>query len=91
MDGVQLSQGTKRREFTFYHSVPRSSWYIINRSRNDERMRLPRSHPVVLNPGLLDWKSSALTTTIIGKTYVKCKCRHFINIKQTLRYKVAIE
>ena len=30
MDGVQLSQGykaTKRKQFTFYHSVPRSFWY----------------------------------------------------------------
>ena len=25
---------------------------------------------VVLNPGLLDWESSALTTTIIGKIYI---------------------
>ena len=33
MDGIQLSQGyraTMRRQFTFYHSVPRSSWYSID-------------------------------------------------------------
>ena len=30
MDGVQLSQGykaTSRRQSTFYHSVPKTSWY----------------------------------------------------------------
>ena len=33
MDGVQLSQGykvTMRKQFTFYHSVPRSFWYSID-------------------------------------------------------------
>ena len=33
MDGVQLSQGyraTRRRQFTFYHSVPSSSQYSID-------------------------------------------------------------
>ena len=52
---------------------------------------LPRSHQAVLILGLLDWETSTLTTTIIGKRYVKCKCQVFINIKQTLHYKVAIE
>ena len=94
MDVVQLSQGyraTKRRQFTFYNSLPRSFWYSFNRSRKDERMSLPWSHPAVLNPGLLDWESSALIATIINKTYVICKCPVFIHIKQTLYYKVAIE
>ena len=53
-------------------------------------MGLPLSHPAVLNPGLLDWESSALITTIIGKTYVICKCPFFTHIKQTLHYKVAM-
>ena len=47
-------------------------------------MILPWSHPVVLNPVLLDWESSFLTTTVIGTMYVKSKCLLFINIKQTL-------
>ena len=34
---------------------------------------------------------NTLTTMIIGKTYVKCKCPVFINIKQTLHYRIAIE
>ena len=41
MDGVQLFQGylaAKRRQFTFYNSVTRSSWYSFNRPRKDERM-----------------------------------------------------
>ena len=40
----------------------------------------PWSHPAVLNPGLLDWETSTLTTTIIGTKYVKCKCPVFIDI-----------
>ena len=51
---------------------------------------LPCNHPLVLNLGLLDWETSILTTTIIWKKYVKCKCPVFIHIKQTLHYKVAI-
>ena len=53
---------TLRRHFTFYHSVPRNSWYSFYRPQKDERLSQPWSHPVVLNTGLLDWKSSALTT-----------------------------
>ena len=94
MDVVQLSEdytAPKRRQFTFYHSVSRSSWYSFNRSRKDERMSLPWSHLAVLNTGLLDWESSALITTIIGKTYDKCKYPVFLHIKQILYYKVSIE
>ena len=36
------------------------------------RMSLPWSHPTSLNPRHLYWESSALTTAIIGKMYVKC-------------------
>ena len=83
MDVVQLSKGyraTKRRQFTFYHSVPRSSWYSFNRSRKDERMSLSWSYPVVFNPRLLDWKSIALITTIIGK-YVQ-----YVNVNVQFLY-----
>ena len=41
--------------------------------------------------GTTYWESSVLTTRIIGKTYSKCKCPAFTNIKQTSHYKVAIE
>ena len=36
-------------------------------------------------PGTLQWESSFLMTKIIGKTYLKCKCPVFANIKQTLQ------
>ena len=52
---------TSGRQFTFYHSVPRNSWYSFYRPRKYERLSRPWSHPVVLNTGLLDWESSALT------------------------------
>ena len=54
---------TSRRQFTFYHSVPRNPWYSFYRPRKDERLSRPWSHPVVLNTGPLDWESSAITTT----------------------------
>ena len=47
MDEVQLPQGytaTLRRQFTFYHSVPRNSWYSFYRPRKDERLSRPWSH-----------------------------------------------
>ena len=53
---------TSRRQFTFYHSVLRNSWYSFYRPEKDERLSQPWSHPVVLNTGPLDWESSALTT-----------------------------
>ena len=53
-------------------------------------MILPCSYPVALNR-LLDWESSALITTIIGKTYVKHKCPVLVKIEQTLHYKIATE
>ena len=56
---------TLRRQFTFYHSVPRNSWYSFYQPRKDERLSWPWSHPVVLNMGLLDWESSALTTRLL--------------------------
>ena len=65
VDGVQLSQGykaTTRRQFTFYHWLPRNSWYSYDRPRKDERLSQTWSHPVGLNTGPLDWKSSAITT-----------------------------
>ena len=64
MDGVQLSQSYRaitRRQVTFYHLVPRSFWYSFNRPQKGETLIWPQSHPVVLNPGPLDWESSTLT------------------------------
>ena len=64
MDGAQLSQGyraTTRRQFTFYHLVPRGSCYSFNWPQKDERLSWPWSHPLVSNTGPLDWESSALT------------------------------
>ena len=52
---------TSRRQFTFYHSVLRNSWYSFYWPRKDERLSRPWSHPVVLYTEPLDWESSALT------------------------------
>ena len=65
MNRVQLPKvyrATTRRQFTFYHSVPKNSWYPFDQPRKDERLTRPwRSHAVVFNTGPLDWGSSALT------------------------------
>ena len=53
---------TSGMQFTFYHSVPRNSWYSFYRPRKEERLSRPWSHPVVLNTEPLDWESSAWTT-----------------------------
>ena len=63
---------TSRRQFTFYHSVPRNSWYSFYRPWKDERLRRPWSHPVVLNTRLLDWESSALTTRLLLHNITFC-------------------
>ena len=38
---------TSRRQFTFYHSVPRNSWYSFYRPRKDEGLSRPLSRPWV--------------------------------------------
>ena len=53
MDGVQLCQGyktTTRRQFTFYHSVPRSSWYSTDWPWKDKRLSWPWSQPSGFEP-----------------------------------------
>ena len=52
---------TSRRQFTFYHSVPRSCSYSFHWPRKDETLSRPCW--VVLNTGTLDWESSVLTTS----------------------------
>ena len=40
ISAVQLSQGyrgTTRRQFTFYHSLPRIYWYSFDQHQKDER------------------------------------------------------
>ena len=56
------AKGTLRRQFTFYHWVPRKSWYSFYQPRKNERLSQPWSHPVDLNTGPLNWKSRALTS-----------------------------
>ena len=53
---------TSRTQFTFYHQVPRNSWYLFYHPQKDERLSQSWSHPVVLNTVLLDWESTGLTT-----------------------------
>ena len=64
MDRVQLPkvyEATAKRQFTFYHSVSRNSWYPFDQPQKDERLTRPWSHTVAFNTGPLDWGSSALT------------------------------
>ena len=55
----QLSQGyraTAKRQFTFNHYVrSSSSWYSFDQNQIDEWLGLTWSHPMVLNPGPLNW------------------------------------
>ena len=67
---------TLRMHFTFYHYVPRISWYSFYRPQKDEKLSRPWSHPVVLNmgsPGLgiqhLNHYPIAPTTEITNKWF----------------------
>ena len=57
----KVYRATTRRQFTFYHSVPRNSWYPFDQPRKDERLTQPWSHTVALNTVPLGWESSTLT------------------------------
>ena len=61
---------TLRRQFSFYHSVPRNSWYSFFRPWKDERLSQSWSHPVVLNMEPLDCESSALTTRPLPQQFL---------------------
>ena len=43
------ARATSKRQFNFYHLVPRNSWYSFYQPRKDESLNWPWSHPVVLN------------------------------------------
>ena len=58
---LKVYRATTRKQFTFYHSVLRNSWYRFDQTRKDKRLTRPWSHTVALNTGPLDWESSALT------------------------------
>ena len=49
VDGVQLLQGYTETLWGDSLLFTRNSWYSLNQSRKDERLRWPWSHPVVLN------------------------------------------
>ena len=55
---------TLRRQFTFYHSVFRNSWYSFYWPWKDERLSQLWSHQAVLNTGPMERESSALTTRL---------------------------
>ena len=52
---------TLKKQFTFYHKVPRNFWYSFYRPWKDRRLSWPFSHPVVLITGPVDWESSTIT------------------------------
>ena len=65
MNGAQLPQDYKastKRQITFYHSVPRTSWHLFSWPQNDERLSWPWRHSAVLNLRSLNWESRTLTT-----------------------------
>ena len=77
---------TSRRQFTFYHSVPRNSWCSFYRPWKDERLSRPWRHQVVLNAGHLDWESSVLTTRPLLKYLQDCK-RYRVILRMNSRLK----
>ena len=81
---------TSTRQFTFYHSVPRNSWYTFYRPRKDEKLSRPWSHPVVLNTGPLDWESSALTTRPLLQKYSFLICRSASSLYSLLQILVDV-
>ena len=56
------ARATSRRQFIFYHKVPRNFWYSFYQPQKDERLSWPWSHPLVLKTRPLNWECSVLTT-----------------------------
>ena len=71
MDGYRA---TTRRQFSFYHKVPRNCWYSYDWLEKDERLSRPWYHPVILNSGSLDWDCSTLTTRpLLSLVYIEIR------------------
>ena len=94
MDGVQLSQGYRnsaKRHFIFTTQSPGfPASHLINFDgmKGWNNLDFETTHGE-FESGTIYWESSILTTREIWKTYLKCKCTVFRNIKQILHYKVA--
>ena len=71
--------------FTFYHKywgVPATHLINFDRMKGWNNLNLEATQQIwTWDPTM----RTALTTKIIGKTYLKCKCPVFANIKQTLQ------
>ena len=105
MDRVQLPKVyrvTTRRQFTFYHSVPKNSRYPFDQPPKDERLTRPWSHTVPFNTGPLDWESSALTNRLVfvfsllifnesGVRYVILGTLKLLTMKEIINYFVCVE
>ena len=65
-NAVQLPQGHRTTEVTFYHVVPRNSWYSYDRPRKDERLNRPWSHLMVLNL-FLTWNEALIQVSRIAR------------------------
>ena len=76
-------RATTRRQFTFYHSVPKSFRYSTNRPQKDERLIWPCSHSVVSNQEPLDWELGTLATRSLFRelrTFKKLRAFKQLNI-----------
>ena len=105
MDRVQLPKVyrvTTRRQFTFYHSVPKNSRYPFDQPPKDERLTRPWSHTVSFNTAPLDWESSALTNRLVfvfsllifnesGVRYVILGTLKLLSMKKIINYFVCVE
>ena len=85
--GVQMPQGYTEPLWEDSLLITRNSWYSLNQSRKDERLRWPWSHPVVLNlcinlvitkyklksqyVKLTDWTVSRWVLSLIWQAYQK--------------------
>ena len=86
--GVQLPRGYRaisRTQFTFYHQVPRKSWYSFDQPRKDERLSRPWSEPkfthrvtnskwsfLFFSSELLtrQWKNKSLTFELVTRSEI---------------------
>ena len=51
----QCYKATVRRQFTFYHKLPRNSWYSFDRTQKDEKLSRPWNHSEVWTWDLWIW------------------------------------
>ena len=81
------ARATSRRQFTFYHLIPRNSWYSFYRQRRNETLGQPLSHKSNLHGSTENCKTIMVRN--VDVLLIQLHCKRFwpsISLKRNNHY-----